>query len=113
MARARPSTVTAPTCAIEIHARDAAHAIALAAGGTAEGIFNVADGAPHSIAELARTALEVAGLDAQPELLPRQKPRRDFHMSIARARTQLGFEPQVALRGGMAEQLAWLRAGAP
>ena len=50
----------------QIHARDAANAIALAASGTAEGIFNVADGAPHSIAELARTALEVAGIDARP-----------------------------------------------
>jgi nucleoside-diphosphate-sugar epimerase len=93
----------------QIHARDAANAIALAIGGTAEGIYNVADGEPHSIAELASTALEVAGVEGQPEFSPRQKPRRDFHMNIAKARAELGFAPEIALRDGMAEQLAWLR----
>ena len=97
----------------QIHARDAANAIALAVGGTAEGIFNVADGEPHSIAELAGTAIEVAGIGGKPEFSPRQKPRRDFHMRIAKARAELGFAPEVALRDGMAEQLAGLRAGSP
>jgi nucleoside-diphosphate-sugar epimerase len=95
----------------QIHVRDAASAIALAVGGSAEGIFNVADGAPHSIIELARVALSLAGLGGEPEFRPRAKPRRDFHMRIERARAELGYAPAIALQAGMAEELAWITAG--
>jgi nucleoside-diphosphate-sugar epimerase len=44
-----------------------------------------------------------------PNSLPRTKPRFDYHMSIAAARADLGFEPAVKLRDGMAEELAWIR----
>jgi nucleoside-diphosphate-sugar epimerase len=54
--------------------------------------------------------MRVAGMSGSPRVEPRVKPRRDYHMSIARARTQLGFAPGVALKDGMAEQLAWIRA---
>jgi nucleoside-diphosphate-sugar epimerase len=96
----------------ELHVADAARAILLALSGTAHGIFNIADGERHSIAELAKLALEVAGNPAQPLRQPRAKPRRDYHMSIAKARAELGFTPSVSLRDGMAEQLAWLRGRA-
>lgn len=95
----------------QLHVCDAARACALALESGARGIFNVADGAPHSIAELARTAMAVAGLAGQPVSQPRVKPRRDYHMSIERASRELGFTPQVGLREGMAEELAWLRQG--
>ncbi len=94
----------------QLHARDAANAVALSITSGASGIFNVADGEPHSILQLARLALEVSGMGGEPELRERAKARVDCHMSIAAARTQLGFTPAVTLRDGMAEQLAWLRA---
>jgi UDP-glucose 4-epimerase len=93
----------------QLHVRDAARAIALGISSSAQGIFNVADGEPHSILQLARTALEVAGMSGDPEMRPRQKARVDCHMSIAKARAELGFAPSVTLRDGMAEQLASLR----
>jgi nucleoside-diphosphate-sugar epimerase len=94
----------------QIHARDAAAAVRLALGGTASGTFNVADGQRHSIAEIARLACGVAGLGVAPISRERQKPRRDFHMSTARAERTLGFAPAVRLEDGMREQLAWLRS---
>ena len=94
----------------QLHVRDAALALRLALERDASGIFNVADGAEHSIRELALLAVELAGLDGAPLERPRVKPRRDYHMSIDKARRELGFEPAVTLRDGMAEELAWLRA---
>lgn len=97
----------------QLHVRDAARAVELAVFGSAHGIFNVADGHAHSIAELARTALRVSGLPGEPDFEPQQKPRYDFHMSIERARRELGFAPSISLEDGMREQLEWLRRGAP
>ncbi len=97
----------------QLHVADAAAAIAQAACGAASGIFNVADGERHSILQLAETAMQVAELDGSPERLPAERPSYDFHMSIERARRELGFTPQVTLRQGMSEELAWLRAGSP
>jgi nucleoside-diphosphate-sugar epimerase len=99
----------------QIHARDAALAFARAldAPGAATGAYNVSDGVPHAIADLARAALSVAGMAGAPEQRPAEKPRVDFHMRIDKARAGLGFAPAVALEDGMADQLAWLRAGAP
>jgi nucleoside-diphosphate-sugar epimerase len=96
----------------ELHAADAARAILLALSGSAHGVFNLADGEPHSIGEIARLALEVGGNPVEPARQPRAKPRRDYHMSIDKARAELGFTPSVSLREGMAEQLAWLRSQA-
>lgn len=97
----------------QLHVADAARGIVLALERPAHGIFNLADGERHSIEELARTALDVAGLGGEPERRERAKPRRDYHMSIDKARRDLGFTPSISLRAGVAEQLAWLRAGAP
>ncbi len=96
----------------QVHVQDAARAVELAVFGGARGIFNVADGHAHSIAELARTALRVADLPGEPEFRPAQRPRYDFHMSIERAQQQLGFAPTISLEDGMREQLEWLRRGA-
>jgi UDP-glucose 4-epimerase len=97
----------------QIHARDAARAIACALAAGATGAYNVSDGIPHSILELARTAMQVAGMAGEPERRPAEKPPLDFHMAIDRARRALGFTPAVKLADGMAEQLAWVRSGAP
>lgn len=93
----------------QLHAADAALGIECALRGSLTGAFNLADGEAHSILALARAALSVAGLAGEPELLPAQKKRFDFHMSIDKIRRELGFEPRVRLEQGMAEQLRWLR----
>jgi len=97
----------------QIHVRDAADALVAGLTAPAQGVFNVADGTPHSILELAQTAMQLAGMTGAPELRARQKPRRDFHMSIDRARAELGFAPATALSAGMAEELAWMRSEQP
>jgi nucleoside-diphosphate-sugar epimerase len=94
----------------QIHARDAARAFACALAGGATGAYNVSDGVPHAIIDLAQTAMTVAGLDGSPDRRPAEKPRLDFHMRIDKARRELGFTPAITLADGMAEQLAWLRA---
>ncbi len=98
----------------QLHVRDAARAIECALGVDFAAQFaigcNVSDGAAHTIEALAREAMRAAALEGEPERKERQKPRRDYHMSIARAQTLLGFEPSVSLAEGMAEQLAWLTA---
>jgi UDP-glucose 4-epimerase len=94
-----------------LHARDAALAVELALHSSASGTFNIADGQAHSLASLARAALDAAGLALEPVFAPSPRPRRDLHMSIARAREVLGFAPTVGLLDGLREQLAWLQGG--
>jgi UDP-glucose 4-epimerase len=94
----------------QLHVRDAALAVELAILYGGSGIFNVADGEAHTILGLARAALEVAGVNGEPLVVPRQKERRDYHMSTELAARELGFRPQVRLADGMREQLGWLRS---
>jgi UDP-glucose 4-epimerase len=94
----------------QLHVRDAALAIELAILYGGSGIFNIADGEAHRIGEVARAAMEVAGMAGEPGSVPRQKERRDYHMSIELAVRELGFRPEVRLRDGMREQLEWLRS---
>jgi UDP-glucose 4-epimerase len=93
-----------------LHVRDAARAVSLALLSSAAGIFNVTDGEAHSIRSLAQIAMAAAGLSGAPIDKPRVKPRRDYHLSIEKARRELGYQPSVALAEGVAEQLAWLRS---
>jgi nucleoside-diphosphate-sugar epimerase len=93
----------------QLYVDDAAHAVALAIEKDVVGIFNVADGVPHSVSEVARTAMRVAGMSGDPESAPRAKPRRDYHMSIERARRELGFAARVTLEEGMRRQLEAMR----
>ena len=94
----------------QIHTRDAARAVACALAAGATGAYNVSDGVPHAIIDLAQTAMTVAGMAGAPDRRPAEKPRLDFHMRIDKARRELGFTPAVSLADGMAEQLAWLRS---
>lgn len=93
----------------QLYVDDAASAI-VAALDRGEGVYNIADGEAHTIEAIARMAMSVAALDGEPERRPREKARVDFHMSIDRARAELGFAPRVALEEGMRLQLASIRA---
>jgi UDP-glucose 4-epimerase len=97
----------------QIHVRDSALAIVQSIKAEVSGIFNVTDGEPHSIRSLAEAAMAAAGLSGSPELLPSDRPSYAFHMSIEKARRELGFVPQVGLLDGMREQLSWLRQRPP
>lgn len=94
----------------QLHAADSALGVECALRSLRSGVYNLADGEPHSVLSLARAALAAGGMDGEPELLPAQKRRFDFHMNIAKIRAELGFEPRVSLAQGMAEQLRWLRS---
>ncbi len=94
----------------QLHAADAARSIECALASTKSGLYNVADGEPHSVLDVARTALEVAKISGEPELLPARKMRFDFHMSIDKIRRDLGFEPRIRLADGMGQQLRWIRS---
>jgi UDP-glucose 4-epimerase len=94
----------------QLYIDDAALAVALALEkDAAHGIYNVADGKEHSVAEIAKTAIKVAGLAGEPDVKGRKKPRLDYHMSIAKAARELGFAAQVSLEEGMRRQLESLR----
>lgn len=94
----------------QLYVDDAALALALALEkDSAHGIYNVADGKEHSVAEIARLAMKVAGMSGEPDVAERKKPRLDYHMSIAKAERELGFAAKVSLEEGMRRQLESLR----
>jgi UDP-glucose 4-epimerase len=69
----------------------------------AEGeVFNVGSGKPTSINMLAKTVLELAGVDL---MIRYEKPRvgdiKDSYADISKAKNLLGFEPKVSLRDGL------------
>jgi UDP-glucose 4-epimerase len=92
----------------QLHAADAAAAVELALECSASGAFNISDGEPHSILEIARLALRAAEFDAEPEFLPDSKRRFPFHMSISKAQRDLGFRPAFELLEGMRQELRWI-----
>jgi nucleoside-diphosphate-sugar epimerase len=94
----------------QLHVVDAAQSVERALLSRESGAYNVSDGEPHSIEELARTALLAAGLPGEPRFSPSQRPPFDFHMSIAKIRESLGFQPTLSLLEGMRQELRWLRA---
>jgi UDP-glucose 4-epimerase len=71
--------------------------------GDAEGeVFNVGSGKPTSINELAKTILELAGVDLE---IRYEKPRagdiKDSYADISKAKKFLGYEPKISLRDGL------------
>jgi UDP-glucose 4-epimerase len=71
--------------------------------GDVEGeVFNVGSGKPTSINELAKTILELAGVDLE---IRYEKPRagdiKDSYADISKAKKFLGYEPKISLRDGL------------
>jgi UDP-glucose 4-epimerase len=69
----------------------------------AEGeVFNIGSGKPTSINELAKTVLELAGLDLE---IRYEKSRlgdiKDSYADISKAKKFLGYAPKVSLRDGL------------
>jgi len=77
--------------------------------------FNIARGQEVSINEIARLILDACGRsDIRPEFGP-ERPvdvRRHFG-DITRVRRELGFEPRVGIRDGIARYVSWFRSTFP
>jgi len=94
-----------------VHARDAAKAVtaALRNGASDQVVINVGTGRETSINQLARTILELTrSKSAIDYAAARPGDVRYSVTTLERARSALGFEPQVDLREGLAETLDWL-----
>lgn len=65
-------------------------------------VFNIGSGKPTSINELAKTILELAGVDLE---IRHEKPRvgdiKDSYADISKAKKVLGYKPRVDLREGL------------
>lgn len=73
--------------------------------------LNIGTGAPVSINDIARLVARGLGKQIEPEIIGKYREGDIRHCvaDISRARDLLGYEPQVALRDGVAEVLAWVR----
>jgi UDP-glucose 4-epimerase len=75
---------------------------------------NIARGVEVSINEIARLVLDVCGSSLEPEFRPaRPADVRRHYGDISRARTELGFAPQVSIADGIARYVEWFRATFP
>src|SRR5205823_3755484 len=97
---------------------DAVRAFLLAAGrDEARGqVFNLGGPEHPSLRELAELLLELAG-GGELEVVPFPPDRKaidigDFFADFSKVRTELGWEPQVPLREGLAEALEYYRSEA-
>jgi UDP-glucose 4-epimerase len=95
-----------------VHVEDVARANLLAAAGTlTDEVFNVGSGIPTTLAELARTLLDVMGSDLQPEFAPARavNPVPVRLADTTRAKALLGFEAWIGLAAGLDELVSWWR----
>jgi UDP-glucose 4-epimerase len=86
----------------------------LGAASPAAPVFNVCSGTPTSVLDLARLIAELCG--AAPDIRfgpPRSGEIRHSLGAPETARSALGLPAPASLREGLAEVVAWLRAGRP
>jgi UDP-glucose 4-epimerase len=97
-----------------VHVTDVVQANLLAAcHGCPGGVYNIGTGVPTSIRQLAEAMIEVTGRPA--EIVNREPRRGEVRESLAdisRARSELGYEPRVDVRRGLAEMWGSLQASA-
>lgn len=74
----------------------------------AGGVYNIARGAPASLLDLLDTLAAELGVTVEPEHVdPRPGDIRNSHADIGASRRDLGYEPSVSFRVGLARTLAW------
>ena len=97
-----------------LHATDAARGMLLALEKYACGVpVNLGSGVGYSIREVLETILDVAGVRPRVEWDTSRPVGERYRVAdITRARTELGFEPSVSLRDGIAEAVEWYRRNA-
>jgi dTDP-L-rhamnose 4-epimerase len=96
-----------------VHVSDAVRAnlLAMESGGADYQAVNVGTGIPTSVLAAAHLLAGGLGKDLEPDVVARFR-EGDIRHCVAdteRARTLLGFEPQVTLEQGMPELLAWIQ----
>jgi dTDP-L-rhamnose 4-epimerase len=76
--------------------------------------INVGTGAATSIRTVSRLLAEGLGLDLEPEIVAKYREGDIRHCvaDISKAKSLLGYEPQVSLERGIPELLSWVRAQA-
>lgn len=97
-----------------IHASDVARGLLLAvANAPASNPINIASGRGVTTRELAQTVLDAVGSDAK-IVCDSSKPSalKTRLVDIEKARKLLGFEPQISLRDGIRDTVAWRRENA-
>jgi UDP-glucose 4-epimerase len=110
MARSEPTQIfgTGRQARDFVHVADVARAV-LAAAGRAGGVYNVGTGVATTVAELHRLCREVSGSGREPEYAPpRPGDLERSVLDVTRAREELGWEPELDLRAGLAQTWAWL-----
>lgn len=71
-------------------------------------VFNIARGEPSTLLELLDILATELGVTATPDhVAPRVGDIRHSHADISAARRDLGYEPAVTFRDGLARTLAW------
>jgi nucleoside-diphosphate-sugar epimerase len=76
-------------------------------------VYNVARGEPRTVLDLLATIAELVGVDVEAgHVESRPGDIRDSHASIEAAMRDLGYQPSVSLRDGLAGTVGWARAAA-
>jgi len=90
----------------------AANVKACFAPGRISGTYNIAGGDPHSLIEVVDALNEILGTTLLPEFAEaRPGDVVRSHASVKRAEAAFGYRPQVGFLEGLAETVAWYRAG--
>jgi nucleoside-diphosphate-sugar epimerase len=101
-------------CQDYVDVRDAARAVAAALERHAGGLLNIGSGRCVSNLALARLCVELLGSSSEIVASGRPDPEEGvrWEVSIARARTALGYRPRCSLEDSIAAMASELRAGA-
>ncbi len=94
---------------ISVHDVVRAFLLALDSDNAASEVCNIGSGSMTSIAAIARTLAEVTGSTLEPKITGefRKNDVRHCFADITKAKTLLGWEPQVSFEAGMRELAAW------
>jgi dTDP-L-rhamnose 4-epimerase len=95
-----------------IHVSDIVQASLLAMNKDIDfGVFNIGTGCPLTVLDVAHALAENLGVDIQPQIVNKFRAGdiRHCYADITRARTMLGYEPQVRFEDGIADIVAWGR----
>lgn len=85
----------------DVHVDDVARAVAAAIDKRASGVFNVATGTPHSIADLAEAACRLGGGTLRPGHEQAESGWIDRYFAVELARRELGFQAEIGIEEGL------------